>query len=175
MEYYDAYGEFRGFETPRWNPDNEVAWISRSVGRGGFATVPLPIARHHFNTTLHRGRTNYPRSRRPTFGSRLSQRPSAAGEGVPLCHASNRARSRAGACLPQGVGPYSRPSPLRTGKTPRTSPLARVLIINWCGGACRVQVGSAADPSEDGDLTLLRSIDSKKVREPQAVTQGPRL
>ena len=24
MEYYDAYGEFRGFETPRWNADSEV-------------------------------------------------------------------------------------------------------------------------------------------------------
>ena len=24
MEYYDAYGDFRGFETPRWNADDEV-------------------------------------------------------------------------------------------------------------------------------------------------------
>eukprot|EP00658_Telonema_sp_P-2_P070358 TRINITY_DN59895_c0_g1_i1.p1 TRINITY_DN59895_c0_g1~~TRINITY_DN59895_c0_g1_i1.p1 ORF type:complete len:1009 (-),score=217.02 TRINITY_DN59895_c0_g1_i1:184-3210(-) len=36
MEYYDAYGVFQGFETPRWDPNDDAQWSSLSVGCGGF-------------------------------------------------------------------------------------------------------------------------------------------
>ena len=36
MEYYDAYGVFQGFETPRWDPNDDTEWTALSVGCGGF-------------------------------------------------------------------------------------------------------------------------------------------
>ena len=36
MEFYDAYGVFQGFETPRWDPNDDVEWQALSVGCGGF-------------------------------------------------------------------------------------------------------------------------------------------
>jgi len=36
MEYYDAYGVFQGFETPRWDPNDDTQWTALSVGCGGF-------------------------------------------------------------------------------------------------------------------------------------------
>jgi len=122
MEYYDAYGEFRGFETPRWNPDAEVEWISRSVGRGGFAT----------DETLP---TISPARQTKTSPMSRSGRQSA-----PLPRIKQRMQPRKRILDP----------PRETVFTSKPHP-------------SRVHVGSASGPSEDGDLTLLRSIDSKKV------------
>lgn len=136
MEYYDAYGEFRGFETPRWNPDAETEWISRSVGRGGFATdellpkiAPTHIRQQSKATPMNRG-------------------------------------GRRSAPLPR----------IKSRSKPRRSLLApgRETIFSSKPHASRVHVGSAADPSEDGDLTLLRSIDSKKANIEFACSRQPK-
>lgn len=111
MEYYDAYGVFQGFETPRWDPNDDVEWTALSVGCGGFGVdKDLP------KISPGKMRKQSPTKPMPRVKSVLELRR------VPRCEKNRQRRSRSS---------MSEQPPIENG-------------------------------DDDDDLTLLRSIDSKK-------------